>query len=136
MHSTKISVIFFHFLFLSFLTSCNLTSCSGSVGLDVKGGSSGSSLYTGNAIISWNSPTTYDDGSTLPPANITGYRIYIRTSSTDYNPAVYYFVSAPTTTCPIKNLSLPIGQYYLAVTTMDTSDIESVFSNEVLADLK
>jgi hypothetical protein len=67
--------------------------------------------------------------------NIKGYRVYSRPASGAYNLGIYYYVSAPSTNVPIKNLSLPVGQYYFAVTTLDIADVESGFSNEVSADI-
>lgn len=115
-----------------------LSGCGGGTSIDSKGGAAGSggTPYTGNAILSWATPTTYSDGSPLPAASIKGYRVYSRTPSGTYGSGIQYFVSAPTTSVSVKNLNLPVGQYYFVATTLDSSDVESGFSNEVLADLK
>ncbi len=92
--------------------------------------------YNGNAVLAWNVPTTYSDGSPLSGLNIKGYRVYRRAPSGAYNPGVYYYVSAPTTSVYVKYLNIPVGQNYLVVTTIDISGVESGFSHEIFADLK
>ncbi len=116
--------------FLSFLFAA-LAGCSGGVNVDVKG-----TPYTGNGILSWGTPTMYSDGTQLSTENIKGYRVYGRTPSGTYNPEIHYFVSAPTTSVYVKNFNLPVGQYYFVVTSLDTSDMESGFSDEIFAELK
>ncbi len=116
-----------------------ITGCGGQVSTpsttSTSGGTQNGTLYTGNAILSWSAPSTYSDGSPLSTTNIKGYRVYSRPPSGAFNPGIYYYVSAPATSASVKNLSLPVGQYYFAVTTMDISDVESGFSSEVFADL-
>jgi hypothetical protein len=131
MYNTKVFLICLS-IFLPVLAGCG---SSGSISDATTAGSS-RSVYTGNAILSWYIPTTYSNGSSLPAENIKGYRIYSRTPSSVYNPGIYYFVSSSTTSVYVKNLNLPLGQYYFAVTTLDMSGVESGFSNEALANLK
>ncbi len=127
------------FLLLLIILVVMVTGCGGQVSssssTSTTGGAENGTLYTGNAILSWSAPTNYSDGNPLPSTSIKGYRVYSRPLSGAYN-GIFYYVSAPTTSLPVKNLSLPVGQYYIVVTTLDISNIESSFSNEILADLK
>ncbi len=123
MYNTKVYIVFTALLLLMTLVGCG-------------GGITEEVTYTGTAKLSWSTPTTNSDGSPLPATNIKGYRIYIRTPSGAYNPGSYYFVSAPSTSVSVKDLNLPLGQYYFAVTTLHISSMESGFSNEAFADLK
>ncbi len=122
MYNTKVYIEFTALLLLMTLVGC--------------GGGTTEATYTGAAKLSWSTPTTNSDGSPLLASNIKGYRVYIRTASGAYNPGIYYFVSAPSTSVSIKDLNLPVGQYYFAVTTLHISSVESGFSNEAFADLK
>ncbi len=126
MSNTKVYIALIAFLLLM-----TLVGCGGGVTVDTK-----EAIYTGAARLSWSTPSTNSDGSPLPVTNIKGYRVYFRTPSGDYNPGIYYFVSAPSTSVSVKNFNLPVGQYYFAVKTLDVSNMESGFSNEAFADLE
>ncbi len=121
MFPTKVSIILSFLILLTIFAGC---------------GEDASTTYTGSAILSWKTPTTYSDGSQLPSANIKGYRVYFRSSSGTYNLHASYLVSAPTTSIHVKNFNLPVGQYYFVVATLDLLDRESDFSNEVSTSLK
>ncbi len=126
------------FLLLLSMLVVIIAGCGGQVSssaTSTSGGTENGTLYAGTAVLSWSAPTTYSDGNLLSTTNIKGYRVYSRSPSGAYNPGIYYYVSAPTTSVSVKNLSLPVGQYYFAVTTMDIQDAESNFSSEVSADL-
>ncbi len=127
MYPTKVSIIF-----LSLALPTILAGCGGGVSVDTK---VGSTPYTGNAILSWATPTTFSDGNRLATANIKGYRVYSRTPYHAYRSENYYFVSAPNTSTYVRNLNIPVGQHYFVITTLDMSNIESDFSNEVSASL-
>jgi hypothetical protein len=127
MHPTKVSIMFFLLILLTIFAGCG-----GGISVDTQ---ASSTLYSGNAILSWATPTTFSDGNQLPAANIKGYRVYSRVPSRAYGSESYYFVTAPTASIYVKKLHLPVGQYYFAVTTLDLSNMESDFSNEVSASL-
>jgi hypothetical protein len=80
--------------------------------------------------LSWNAPTTYNDGTSLDPATVVAkYRIYYGTSSRIYTQAVD--VVNPGTTTITQTLNLAPGTYFFAVTDVDISGQESAYSNEV-----
>jgi hypothetical protein len=101
--------------------STTITSASGSV--------SGSTTLTvtGTAVVtlSWNAPTTNEDGS---PVSLSGYKIYYGTSSGAYSKSVSV---ASTGASPVTyTLTLSPGTYYFTVTAISTDGQESAFSNE------
>jgi hypothetical protein len=85
----------------------------------------------GGRILSWATPTIYSDGTPLEPADIKEYRLYYRTEAGSYSPGAYVPVSAPNTNVDLTGLNIPSGAYYVVVTTVNTTDIESDFSDEV-----
>jgi hypothetical protein len=117
------------------VSSSSTTSTTGGTGSGGDGslggtGSGGdSSLYTGNAILSWSTPTQYSDGSPLAASDITGYNVYTGSSSRTY--AYNHLVSASTTSVRIRDLNVPKGPLYVAVTTLDKAGYESDYSSEV-----
>ncbi|MDH3420012.1 MAG: putative Ig domain-containing protein [Gammaproteobacteria bacterium] len=80
----------------------------------------------GSATLSWQAPTTYEDGS--PLNDLAGYRIYWGQVSGNYpndvivmNPGLATFV--------VDNLTRGTT-YYFAVKALNSNDVESTFSNE------
>ncbi len=75
-------------------------------------------------ILKWREPTSSQDGS---PVDIAGYWIYWGTESLAYDDSAYI---------PGEQTewwaSLPPGDYYFAMTTVDTAGLESDLSPEVL----
>ncbi|MBI5549492.1 MAG: fibronectin type III domain-containing protein, partial [Deltaproteobacteria bacterium] len=90
----------------------------------VEGTTTGGTL--GSAVLSWDAPTTFTDGSAL--TDLTGYRIYYGTSSGSYATTVN--VSNPAAVSyTISNL--PGGAtYHFIVTALSASGGESAFSSE------
>jgi hypothetical protein len=82
---------------------------------------------TGTAVVtlSWNAPTTNEDGS---PVSLSGYKIYYGTSSGAYTNSVS--VTSVGATPVTHKLSLPPGTYYFAVTAISADGQESAYSNE------
>jgi hypothetical protein len=78
---------------------------------------------TGSATLSWAAPTTNTDGT--PLTNLAGYKIYYGTSSGNYTLSQDI---GNITSYTINNL--PSGTYYFAVTSYDSSGMQSVYSNE------
>jgi hypothetical protein len=78
------------------------------------------------AVLSWEIPTTRTDGTVLPVNEINGYRVYMGTSDNDLAMIVDLndgYQTSYTVT------DLPAGTYHFAVTTYDTDDNESNYSN-------
>lgn len=86
-------------------------------------------LYAGDAIVSWDYPTTYEDGSPLPMSEVLGVIVYYGTT-----PGGPYtsnkLVAPPATTVTITNLSP--GTWYFVATVMASNNLESSYSNEVI----
>lgn len=84
-----------------------------------------SGLYAGSITLSWNPPTTNEDGS--PLTDLAGYKIYYGTSSRNYS---FYINVGNVNSYTVNNLTEG-ATYYFAVTAYDNSGNESKFSNEV-----
>src|SRR3989344_8270826 len=83
-----------------------------------------SPAIAGQAVLSWDPPTTNTDGSWL--TDLGGYRLYYGTASGNYGSVID---AGNVITHTVTGLSG--GTYYFAVTAYDTSGNESGFSNEV-----
>ncbi len=82
-------------------------------------------VYSGQATLSWDPPTTNADGT--PLTDLAGYKIYYGTSSGNYSQTIDV---SNVTTYQVNNLSEGLT-YYFAATAYDTSNNESSYSNEV-----
>ena len=82
-------------------------------------------LFGGTVQLSWYPPATNADGS--PINDLAGYRIYYGTTSRDYS---NYIDVGNVTTYQISNLT-DGRTYYFAATSYDTSENESIYSNEI-----
>ena len=78
---------------------------------------------TGSATLAWNAPTTNTDGT--PLTDLAGYKIHYGTSPGNYTSVIDV---GNVTTYTVANLSS--GAYYFTVTSYDSSNIESTYSNE------
>lgn len=83
---------------------------------------------TGVASLSWTAPVENSDGTPLALSEITGYRVYHGTTSTNLSLSEVINDSSITSNT-ITNL--PSGTHYFAVTVYTTSGVESEFSNVV-----
>lgn len=79
----------------------------------------------GSATLSWTPPTQNSDGSVL--TDLSGYKIYYGNESGDYpmsvrieNPGIARYV--------VENLTP--NTYFFVITAINSSDMESEFSNE------
>jgi hypothetical protein len=84
-----------------------------------------SDLFAGSATLSWDPPTTNEDGT--PLTDLAGYKIYYGTSSGNYSQSVDV---GKVTTYTAGNLTEGVT-YYFAATAYDISTNESKYSNEV-----
>lgn len=87
-----------------------------------------SPVVTGSATLNWTAPVTRSDGLPLSLANIQGYRVYYGTSTGNYPNTVDI---ADGTAVQVTLNNLPVGKYYLVMTTYDVAGRESIFSPEV-----
>lgn len=87
-------------------------------------------LYAGNAVLSWDPPTTNVDGT--PLTDLAGYIVYYGTTPGNYNTMVDVgLTSTPSTPAYTVGNMIEGNAYYFAVTAYDASGNESGFSNEV-----
>ncbi len=81
--------------------------------------------YTGSVTLSWQAPSTYEDGS--PLTDIAGYKVYYGKESGAYSD----FVEVVNYTSASIG-GLPVGiPLYFSVTAYDLSGSHSTFSSEV-----
>ncbi len=97
---------------------------------NVSADSSPSSAKTTPAILMWDAPTLYANGSPLSADEITGYRVYIGTSSNFNSTVSFNQVSADTRSIIVRDLNLKPGMYYFVVTTLVSPGRESDYSEE------
>ncbi|MEW6417445.1 MAG: DNRLRE domain-containing protein [Nitrospirota bacterium] len=81
-------------------------------------------VYSGQATLSWDPPTTNADGT--PLLDLAGYNVYYGNTSSNYSQIIDV---GNITTYTVASLN--DGTYYFAVTAYDTSGNESEYSNEV-----
>lgn len=82
-------------------------------------------IGNGSAEISWTPPTTRSDGS--PLTDLEGYRIHYGQDSGDYSETVE--VGSGITSHVIEQLDK--GEWFFAMTALDSEEVESDFSMEV-----
>jgi hypothetical protein len=94
-------------------------------------GSAALTVYvTSNVTLQWSAPTNWSDESPLNPAtDLSLYKIYYGTSPGAYTQSVN--VVNPGTTTVSFTMSMAPGTYYFVVTCLDTSGLESSYSDEV-----
>ncbi|MBT8123160.1 MAG: fibronectin type III domain-containing protein [Gammaproteobacteria bacterium] len=112
----------------SLATSGSSGSTASNSSTSSSGSTASSSSRTGNFSLSWTAPTTRADGSPISLADIDGYRIYYGTSKGNY-PQKVNLINGTATSATVKNL--PVGTYYLRMTTYDSAGRESARSPEV-----
>jgi hypothetical protein len=82
-------------------------------------------VYSGQAILSWNAPTTNEDGT--PLTDLAGYKIYYGTATGNYT---YIVDVGKVTTYTFTNLADGLTYYFVA-TSYNAARFESNYSNEV-----
>jgi len=106
-------------------SNSSTTTASSSSTQSQYGDGSGGFTGTGTTSLSWVSPTTYEDGTTLD--DLAGHNIYMNIGSgyvligTIDNPTVTSYL--------VENLASAV--YRFAVTAFDSNGLESSLSNEV-----
>jgi hypothetical protein len=84
----------------------------------------------GSFTISWTAPTQNEDGTAL--TDLAGYRIYYGTTTARYSEKVT-LDSAGTNAYVIENLAA--GRYFLVMTSVNSSGLESKYTPEISFDL-
>ena len=83
---------------------------------------------TGSFTLNWTAPATRSDGSPLSLADIDGYRIYYGDSQG------YYPNSVDVNDGSLQSVivdNVPVGSYYVVMTTYDVNGLESSYSSVV-----
>jgi hypothetical protein len=83
-------------------------------------------VQTGSLTLQWTAPVTRADGTPLSLADIDGYRIYYGGSAGNY-PNRLDVSDGTAQTATITDM--PVGPYYLVMTTYDVSGLESAYSS-------
>jgi hypothetical protein len=82
-------------------------------------------VYSGQAILSWEAPTTYENGT--PLTDLAGYKIYYGTTTGNYTQNIDV---GNVTTYTFSNL-INGSTYFFVATAYNTARIESNYTNEV-----
>lgn len=91
-------------------------------------GSVSSQGMTGSIGLSWTAPVARADGTPLSLADINGYRIYYGTAAGNYPNRI----DVPDGTATSATVTgIPVGSYYLVMTTYDVNGIESSYSQAI-----
>ncbi|MGB5538958.1 MAG: fibronectin type III domain-containing protein [Gammaproteobacteria bacterium] len=84
---------------------------------------------TGAISLSWTAPVARADGTPLSLSEIAGYRVHYGTSSGKYTSHVN-ITNGSLQSATVSGI--PIGTYYVAMSTYDASGLESSYSPPVL----
>jgi hypothetical protein len=84
---------------------------------------------TGSLALQWTAPVTRTDGTPLSLADIDGYRIYYGESAGNYPNRLEV---ADGTAQSATITEIPVGTYYIVMTTYDVSGLESAYSSMVV----
>jgi hypothetical protein len=85
-------------------------------------------VQTGSLTLQWSAPVTRADGTPLSLADIDGYHIYYGVSA-GYYPNSIDLADGTAQAATVNNL--PVGTYYIVMTTYDVSGLESAYSSAV-----
>ena len=83
---------------------------------------------SGSLALSWSAPTTRTDGEPLPLSEIDGYRLYYGTQKGEY---VQGANIKDGTAQSATVTGIPVGTYFVVLTTYDANGIESDYSASV-----
>ena len=83
---------------------------------------------TGSFTLRWTAPTTRSDGSPLSLADIDGFRIHYG-ASRGYYPNSIDLRDGTSQSAVVENV--PVGNYYVVMTTYDVNGLESGYSSAI-----
>jgi len=89
------------------------------------GGDGGLAGGTGSAGLSWAAPAAREDGNALSLSEISGYRIYYGVQKNVYQGQINISDASITQT---SISGVPLGRYFVVMTTIDVNGRESHFS--------
>jgi hypothetical protein len=87
------------------------------------------SVQIGSLTLQWSAPVTRTDGTPLSLSEIDGYRIYYGVSAGNYPNQIDV---ADGTAQAVTVTDMPVGTYYLVMTTYDNSGNESAYSSMLM----
>ncbi len=93
------------------------------------GGGTTSGSTTGIMTLQWTAPVTRTDGTPLSLSEIAGYRVYYGTSPGNY-PNYIDINDGSLQSATLKGV--PVGTYYVAMSTLDTSGLASNYSAAIV----
>ena len=94
----------------------------------VQGSSDTNADKTGNLELSWSAPSTRTDGEPLSLSDIDGYRLYYGKQKGEYVKGADIKDGAAQAATVI---GVPLGKYYVVMTTYDINGVESDYSQSV-----
>ena len=83
---------------------------------------------TGSFNLNWTAPTTRSDGTPLSLSDIDGFRIYYGTSRGNYSNSINV-KDGSAQSAVVKDI--PVGSYYIVMTTYDVNGLESAYSSAI-----
>ena len=92
------------------------------------GNSGGAVIPTGSFSLSWTAPMTRQDGTPMSLAEIDGYRVYYGDTPGNY-PNIVDINDGSVNSTTVSNV--PVGDYYIVMTTYDSDGRESTQSSAV-----
>lgn len=107
-------------ILISLFMAAQLVACGGGGGAN-----NSSEVVPSRVTIAWTAPVTRADGSPLSLAEIGGYRVYYGTTEGDYPNSIDV---SDGSAVEVTLNDLPLGSYYIVVTTYDVAGRESEFS--------
>ena len=113
----------------------DVSSLTGAGNATISGSSAGNGGNVGGAVIatgsfslSWTAPVTRQDGSPMSLAEIEGYRVYYGGTPGTY-PNIVDINDSTASATTVSNV--PVGDYYIVMTTYDSAGRESIQSGVV-----
>ena len=94
----------------------------------LQGSSDTNAGKTGNLELSWSAPSTRTDGEPLSLSDIDGYRLYYGKQKGEYVKGADIKDGAAQAATVI---GVPLGKYYVVMTTYDINGVESDYSQSV-----
>jgi len=95
------------------------------------GGGSPTGTTTGSMTLQWTAPVTRTDGTPLSLSEIAGYRVHYGTSPGSYP----HHVDITDGSLQSATLTgVPVGTYYIAMSTYDSNGLESSYSASIVKD--
>jgi hypothetical protein len=85
-------------------------------------------VQTGSLTVRWTAPVSRADGTPLSLSDIDGYHIHYGTSAGNY-PNSFDVTDGTAQSASVNNL--PVGTYYVVMTTYDVNGLESAYSSMV-----